>query len=371
MQAHIFLMIVLVVVGLYVLGVHMSNTMSKRAIETFENEARSETECPKEAVRMSDGTIQVQPGNHSYKTMKEYLDFLNGLYAKGSMCIPPKVTTKQIPIPGILGGLGTNTESPESVKKQGIDRAVLDNSPTEQETYARTPIDKLDDYEYSRVFESESPMRNALTDKTKSDLMNKHTLDWANLPFNSEERSKQENDFVAGREEDGFRDPATGVFFKTIDGKNIAPPDMDAAKEREQKLLSAYKPTDVSTHVVDDEMKKVAQIVNAAYKNDQWEPVVTKVGEYQWEVSELRPKPRKEQYEDEKTRDLSLAQERGETMQPPTISIDDRMRDDPYFDKSGVGDKDNKKFWKYEDFTKWTPDLERMFAPTLPNKEWN
>ena len=371
MRTNIVLMILVGIVGLYVLGVHMSNVMAKRATETFENEKPANMDCPKEATRMPDGTIQVQPGNQTYKTMQEYLNYLNGIYASGSMCVPPKVTTRQIPIPGIIGGLGTNTEGPESVARQGTDRRVLDFSNTEQETYAKTPIDKLDDYEYTRVFESENQMRNALTPKSKSELMNNHKLDWPILPFNSEDRSKHENEFVAGREEDGFRDPVTGVFFKNMDGKNIVPPDMDASKQREQKVLSAYKPTDISTHVVDDEMKKVAQIVNAAYKNDQWEPVVTKVGDYQWEVSELRPKPRKEQYEEEKTRDLAMAQERGETMPPPAISIDDRMRDDPYFDKSGVGDRDNNKFWKYEDFNKWTPDLERMFAPTLSNREWS
>jgi hypothetical protein len=57
-------------------------------------------------------------------------------------------------------------------------------------------------------------------------------------------------------------------------------------------------------------------------------------------------------------------------MPPPTVNIDDRNRGDPYFDKSGVGDRDNDKVWQYKDFKKWTPGLERMFAPTMDTKEW-
>lgn len=365
-------MIFVVICGLTIFAIHISNKASKKAIERFENEEPAKEECPIQAERTPDGKIQVQPGNTLYGSMQEYLDYLNGLYAKGSMCLPPKVTNNASPIPGVLGGLGTNTESPDSVKMQGGDRTVLDFSPAEQGTYAKTPIDKLDDYEYTRVFQSENNLRNALTEETKSDLMNKHTLDWANLPFNAEKRAKKEDEFVAGRKDTAYQDPETGAFFKNVEGNNVEPPDMDAAKQREDNVLSAYQPTDISTHTVGNEMLTVAQIVNAAYKNDpNWEPVIRKTSDYQWEVTELRPKEKKEKYEDEKSKDLAFAQSRGETLPPPSISIDDRMRNDPYFDKSGVGDRDNGKFWKYDDFTKWTPGLERMFAPTLTNKEWD
>jgi hypothetical protein len=46
------------------------------------------------------------------------------------------------------------------------------------------------------------------------------------------------------------------------------------------------------------------------------------------------------------------------------------MRNDPFFDKGGVVDKDSNRIWEYNDFRKWTPDLERMFAPTAGTKAW-
>jgi hypothetical protein len=49
----------------------------------------------------------------------------------------------------------------------------------------------------------------------------------------------------------------------------------------------------------------------------------------------------------------------------------DRLADDPYFDKAGVTDTSNDRFWKYSDFNKWTPGLERMFAPTFSQEQWS
>ena len=349
---------------------HIENNQSTSMLTNEGFVDKESVECPISATRTPDGKIQVQPGDKIFKGMNEYLEFLNNIYAKGGTCIPPKVTTSNQPVAGILGGLGTNTESPNSVNMQGGDRSVLDFDNNEQ-TYAKTEIDKLDDYEYTRVFESEQGIRSPITPESKSVGMNKHVLDWANLPNNAEARAAKEDEFVSGRAEKGFRDPVTGVFFENMEGKNIGVPDMDAVKAREEKLLSAYKPSDISTHTVDNEMKTVAQIVNAAYKNDKnWEPVVTRISDFQWEVTELRPKARIEKYEDEKTKNLALAEERGEALPPPSISIDDRNRDDPYFDKSGVGDRNNNKYWKYEDFRQWTPGLERMFAPTMTTKDW-
>jgi hypothetical protein len=43
---------------------------------------------------------------------------------------------------------------------------------------------------------------------------------------------------------------------------------------------------------------------------------------------------------------------------------------DPFFDKKGVVDYEGDHFYRYENFAKWTPGLERMFAPTLDHNDW-
>jgi hypothetical protein len=52
------------------------------------------------------------------------------------------------------------------------------------------------------------------------------------------------------------------------------------------------------------------------------------------------------------------------------MQIFDQGTNDPAFYRAGVADNDNGRFWNYKDFNKFTPGLERMFAPTLTTREW-
>jgi hypothetical protein len=359
--------ILVVAVLTLVFGIKM--WQQSRHSEAFINSASAGgKECPTEAKRGPDGRIYIKPGTRSFGTLPDYVGYLRDLYAGGEICIAPKVQPNRASVAGILGGLGNGQEPPAATNMQGAEREVLNFDQTSEMTSAKTPINKLDDFEYTRVFQSEKQERMAAGPKPP---ITSHIFDWAKLPFNSEERAAKEDEFVAGRMEGGFRDPKSGVFFNLMEGNTIEPPDVEAAKQREQKVMASYHPTAISKHIIDSETESVGKLVHDTYASDPvWEPVVTKVGENKYEVTELRPKPRVEQYEDDKTVSLATAEERGIAMPPPTLDIHDRLQDDPYFDKSGVGDRNNSRYWNYNDFKKWTPGLERMFAPTEGNKEW-
>ena len=313
----------------------------------------------------------MNPGGRSFPTLSDYTSYLSDLYARGAKCIPPKViAAREAPL-GILGGLGTDTIPPSDVKRETATRAVLDFNTSDEQTSAKTPINKLDDYEYTRVEQSERPSRNELSGEVKSALIEQHNLDWANLPFNAEARAASEDEFVAGRESEMWKDPKTGVFFKNMQGGDVLPPDEEATKQREARILASYRPTDLTEHKVDKETEAVAKLVNQMYAGDKhWQPVVSKTGENKWEVSELIPKARKETWEDSQAMTIALATEKGLHVPKPELNIMNRLQDDPYFDKSGVADTANNRFWNYKDFNKWTPGLERMFAPTMDNRQW-
>jgi hypothetical protein len=329
--------------------------------------------CPTAAVRGPDGRISVVPTGQTFYTMSDYITYLNGLYSGGSQCIPPPVTDDREPVFGILGGVGNGAAPPKAFNLEGPTRDVLDMAGNGEETSARTPIDNLDDYEYNRVFQSEDISRNTISKQAKNELMEKHNLDWANLPFNSENRAEKEDEFIAGRMDNYWKEPKSGAFFNTVSGKTVMPPDAEAEYMRQQKILSSYRPTDISEHVVDSETEEVAKMVTKIYENDpNWTPVITKTDEGQYAVTEIIPKTRKERFEDAKT--IGLATTAGLSNQTPdakaSIQISDRMRNDPFFDKGGVVDKDSNRVWEYNDFRKWTPDLERQFAPTAATKAW-
>lgn len=349
--------------------------VSKHSKESFTGTSKisGEIECPIAATRTPDGKIMVQPGNQVFGTIQDYVAYLSGLYSQGSTCIPPMIKANKEPVDQILGGLGVGAPSPSDVSRQGAAREVLDTDFHGEQTSAKTPIKKLDDYEYTRVYQSERNNRNEASVGTINQLMEGRRLDWANLPFNSEIHATAADEFVTGRLQDAYKDPKTGIFFRNVEGGALLPPDDQAEKDREAKVLATYRPTSVTEHIIDTKTQQVARLVNQVYESDpNWTPIVEKVDENNYKVVELIPKPRKESYEeDAKTITLAMAEEKGQMIPPPSISIEDRMRGDPYFDKTAVGDRDNNRVWNYKDFNKWTPGLERMFAPTMDNKEWN
>lgn len=343
----------------------------------YVNEGFMVPQCPDKAVRDSNGEIKA--GEKSFKSLEDYTSYLRDLYAQGARCLPPKVEDGTLAnrggsIPfGVFGGLGNGVEPPDASARQGSTREVLNQTSDEYaSTSAKTPIKKLDDYEYTRVFKSESPQRTGLSPETKSEMLARHVLDWPKLPFNSQDRATREDEFVTGRMEGGFTDPASGVFFQNLHNPQIVSPAEEAAKLREQAILAQYQPTDISTHIIDSDTAAVAKLVHDEYANDpNWEPVVSRVDENKWEVRELRPKSKKEKWEDAQTITLAAAEASQQVVAPPSLQISDRLADDPYFDKSGVADKSNDRFWKYSDFNKWTPGLERMFAPTFSQEQWS
>ena len=383
--------ILLIVVGAVMLAIVVLRTNVKLIAEAFTDaddiaKANKEADdrsngiltqnakgCPTAAVRGPDGRISVIPTGQTFYTLSDYITYLNGLYANGSQCIPPQVTDDRDPVFGLIGGQGVGAGSPKSFNLEGTTRDVLNTAADGEETSAKTPINKLDDYEYTRVFQTEDQARNTISKENNNRLMEKHNLDWANLPFNSEERAEKEDEFIAGRMENYWRDPKSGAFFNTVDGKNVMPPDNEAEHMREQKILASYRPTDITQHVVDSETEEVAKMVTEMYENDpNWTPVITKTDEGKYAVTELIPKTRKERFEDAKTIGIATTAGLGDQDRDPkaSIQISDQMRNDPFFDKGGVVDNDNQRVWNYNDFRKWTPDLERMFAPTAETKAW-
>lgn len=358
--------------------------------------------CPTYAQRDAKGKIHVEPSGRVFDTMVEYVNAMTELFNQPGYagCIVPTVKPYTGPQEGVLGGQGTGVLSGDQVGMQGPDRSVINTALLDAQekrlqqqqassateggvimlenpgdlTSATSPINKLDDYEYSRVFELENAPRNSQLSKVQKDaLTGQYQLDWSVLPFNSEKRSQIEEAFTTQRMEDGFRDPKTGVFFRNMEGVEVAPPD-EETQQREQKILTGYQPTDLTTHVVDDEMERVAKVVAQTYEGDpDWEPVIEKRGEHQYAVTELRPRRKKEEWEGEETPTVQQAKDRGlltgESLQP-AVDISDRQHTDPFFDKSGLVDYDNNRVWKYQDFNKWTPGLERMFAPTNDTQAW-
>ena len=344
----------------------MLKNYKKGESEGFKSQGEKENECPLSAER-KDGKILVQPQNRKFDTMADYVAWLSSLMAAGSMCVPPYVKgPRAVDVTGQNDRIISPTN--DQIAQQNKSGNVFTQQVEGEHTYAKTPINKMDDYEYTRIFQTENTPRTQLSKTTINAKINEHQTDWAKLPFISEARTSAEDEFIAGRMDDVFRDPKTGVYFKTVEGFEMQPPDTVKEDSDEKAKMKKFVAKDAS-NLLEHELEDVATMVKKMYAEDpNWEPVVETLGNNQYRVSELRPRLKKEKYAE--AQDMTVERAKDNGLISANVSIEGGNKD-PYFDKQGVLDYNNNRFWEYKDFNKWTPGLERMFAPTLDTTNWS
>jgi len=338
--------------------------------------SKNGNECPTSAQRKEDGKIHVEPQGRSFDTMADYIIWFSSLSTAGEICIPPYVKgPREVDVVQSSTAPSTGDREvgvlPGTIEKQNTFGNVFTKQVEGEQTYAKTKIDKLDDYEYTRIFQNEFSPRSELSRTAVNSLMAKNQFDWAKLPFNSQTKMDKETEFIAGRKDNVFRDPKTGVYFKNIEGMTVVPPDVETFEANEKATLEGFQ-SEKPENLINHDVEEVAEMVKKMYENDpHWEPVVERVGENEYRVSELRPKARKERYAeamDDEEKTVERAKEGG--LITPNIDVEGGGSIDPYFDKKGVIDYSNDRFHEYKDFKQWTPGLERMFAPTLDTTNW-
>lgn len=327
--------------------------------------------CFTDAKRGSDGKIHVQPGDQTFENLSEYTSALADQYSLGKLCIPPQVKQFRSPVEGVLGGLGVNAIGPNGVNQQNATRVVTESDV--DRPWDQTPINSVEDYDRTQVYENERDSRHgAMSTAVINDLTNKYKMDWAQLPFNSEAKAAQEDAFVAGRLDNVYREPKSGTFFKNMMGDGLFPPNTDEREQNERRILNSYKAPQVAKNEEEEETSMIGRLVKKLFASDKdYEPVVEKSGDNKWDITELRPKARKEQWADaDKGTSIDSAVRAGWVPQNPSMQIFDQGTNDPAFYRAGVADNDNGRFWNYKDFNKFTPGLERMYAPTLTTRDW-
>ena len=246
------------------------------------------------------------------------------------------------------------------------ERPVMHNEDNDEQTFAKTPIYKVDDYEFSRVFGYERNGRMEVPRQNYNVLLNKRAFDWPDKPMSSDERRSK----YMGLSE-GFT--AAGDLKSIVMAEPSAP---DLVKEATQRYGEHHHrdhrhPSDDDVDCrVSREAREVAAMVAKAYEADpNYEPVITKVGANHWEVNELKPRHRKQEYEEpqhDKVVDTSndatdIAFEYRERQ-----AIDTAI--DPYFTSTG-----DLPFQSERSADAWygpVPGMERMFGPTFDHKKW-
>jgi hypothetical protein len=230
---------------------------------------------------------------------------------------------------------------------------------TDTKPFYDKDINDIDDYEYSMIFDNENDRE--ITKELRSKLMSQYPMDWTTNPPSSTNFTKG---MKAAMDVSGTV-AENPTMFQNISADNVNPPDTEKMEEEERKILKTYEPKnnkDLKTYDVDDAYTLIKKIYDAKGEI----PLVTHKKETNvYEIVGTRRKDEKVVYEDEEEEapyNSDLTED--SDVKVPQAAVDKLASVDPYFDKH------NRTRMNKNDYTRFTPGLERMFAPTYPTEKW-
>lgn len=229
--------------------------------------------------------------------------------------------------------------------------------------YVKQQITDVDDYEYNLVFQNEGDreVSKGLINKLKS----QYPMDWSTHPpsssFFQQGLQKLQEAFKDTPDHDTGIDP-----YRDISNEALVPPDTTQQEVEERKILQTYKPKasgDLSTYNVEDAQELIRKIYDAKGLI----PTVKHKENNVYEIIGTRRKDEKIVYEDEEAAAQKAPQQAaGEGLiTVPVTAMDTAAGLDPFYSTS-PGSHINR--WDYQ---KFTPGLERMFAPSKPLQNWS
>ncbi len=256
----------------------------------------------------------------------------------------------------------------------GQPRFNPDGTPNEQQNlmiyppekpYLMNPIDDLDDYELSLVFQNQGSKE--ASKKQISDAMTRYPMDWTVQGPNSQNFQDNQAEFEKQNIEN-MNNPPSEKMYREIDGSDMTPPDTTAMEAEEKKILQTYKP-ECSKGLLEYSVDDVKALVDKIYTKKGLVPIIekSKQAENTWEITEVKEKHPHIVWEDDLERQTErqrMDSRREEIIEVPYTVSDVAAGLDPFFQP-----RTSTRDGKY-DYYKWTPGLERMFAPTYPIKAW-
>jgi hypothetical protein len=246
--------------------------------------------------------------------------------------------------------------------------------------FVKERILDVDDYEYNLVFQQEGDRE--ISKELYNKLQSQYPLDWSVQPPSSTHfqagLQKLKESFASSPVSQPGPDP-----YKELGP--LTPPDTTATQMEERKILQLYKPakTDsLGTYQLDDAQALIKRIYDAKgmipevkqKENNVYEIVGTRrkdekivyeTDDYGSSVSNNSPRGAGSFEDENPPAQRAPVAEAGEGLiTVPVTAVDTAAGLDPFFSPSASTHMDR---W---DYTKFTPGLERMFAPTYPTVEW-
>lgn len=240
---------------------------------------------------------------------------------------------------------------------EAFDETPLTETPvTVSPPFAITPINEVDDYEYNLVFNNEG--EKGMTKANRDLLMSAYPMDWSTHPPSSSVFEQGQANFLSDLSIKS-QTPQTGASpYARLEGFETVPP------VTQPEILATYvpkKPQELTTYSAADAKEIIDRIYSAKGQIADMKPSATDPNVFI--ITGVRQKDSPITYEAEASDEP--VQAAGEnTIQAPVIYTSENQGLDPFF-TPGDTTRDGK--W---DYTRFTPGLERSFAPNTPMQNW-
>jgi len=244
-------------------------------------------------------------------------------------------------------------------------KVVLDTSKdTTMFPYTMDPIKSLDQYELEAVFTNEGDRE--LKKQQINQLTRRYPLDWTNYPPNASKFQSEQAKYIEGFSSDSSAKDLNEPYKDIGDG-NLTPPDTRAVEMDEKDILATYKPRksgSMTSYDTFDAQKLLEQI----YKPKGIKPIVERKEGNVFEVVSTRSLKNKVEYEDDLP-DANVSSGSGigpgeAVIEVPPTAVEVAAGRDPFYEPT-TSTRSSRT-----DYMRWTPGLERMFAPTYPTTDW-
>jgi hypothetical protein len=200
-------------------------------------------------------------------------------------------------------------------------------------------------------------------------LTRRYPLDWTNYPPNSSKFQSEQAKYIEGFSSDSSAEELNSPYKDIGDG-NLTPPDNAAVEREEKEILATYRPRKAGSMTTYDTYD-AQKILEEIYKPKGVMPTVERKEGNVFEVVSTRSLKNEVQYED----DLPDAEVRqggaapsmgaGEArIEVPPTALEFAAGRDPFYEPT-TSTRSSRS-----DYMKWTPGMERMFAPTYPTTDW-
>ena len=348
----------------YVIGIFVALAIAVVIVYTFWLPASGAVGCPTTLHRSTDGSVRLEPSGQVFPDMNAFQKWWH---------VNREVRHGPLPI------------------LTGSRRPLLEHEQegSNEQTYATTPIYKVDDYEFSRVFGNERNGHMDVPVQNFNVILNQRNFDWADKPLSSDERRSKYMGLHEGFTATGdlksivLAEPsAVSLVLASEEGDSVRDAVQQYSRRPQPPGPHHPRPHHPGPHHPDDEdischlsreSKEVAALVAKAYESDpNYEPVVTKVGANHWEVNELKPlrRPSDDRYSD--PRNNKVVDTSNDAVD---IAFEYRERQtvdqaiDPYFTTTGDLPYESARNTR-DPWYGPVPGMERMFGPTFDHKSW-